>query len=271
MSLTPAELAKRDDFAAQYRQTEAPAVRAVERAVCGCDYGGTSWATRAEADQIAAALNLAPGVAMLEIGAGAGWPSVYMARQSGCDVALVDLPLDGLLIAVRRAEQEELPGTCLAAVADAAHLPFPDASFDAINHSDVLCCLVQKREVLAECLRVLRPGGRMAFSVIYIAEGLSPGDHARAAETAPEFAESDTSYPDLLAQTGWAIRERHDLTAEFRENCIRKIEAETEGRSALEPLMSGDFDERQARMQRRISVLEQGHMRRGIFIVEPAG
>ncbi len=271
MSLTSKELAKRDDFDLAYRRGQLPAVRAVERAVCGCDYGGTSWATRDEAGRIAAALELAPGVRLLEVGAGSGWPALYLAGQSGCDVTLADLPLEGLRIAARRAVVDGLPGVCLAVVADAAHLPFRDGCFDVVNHSDVLCCLVQKREVLAECLRVLRPGGRMAFSAIWIQSGLSAADHARALETAPEFAESDADYPTLLAATGWAIRQRHDLTAEFMANCIRKLRAEEELRADLEPLTSAaDFDARQARMRRRIAVLGLRHMRRELFIVEPA-
>jgi ubiquinone/menaquinone biosynthesis C-methylase UbiE len=271
MGLTSKELAKRDDFDAQYRQGQLPVVQAVERAVCGCDYGGTSWATRDEADRIAAALELAPGVRLLEVGAGSGWPALYLAGQSGCDVTLTDLPLEGIRIAAGRAARDRLPGTCLAVVADAAQLPFRDGCFDVINHSDVLCCLVQKREVLAECRRVVRPGGQMAFSVIYIAEGLSAGDHARAAETAPEFAESDASYPTLLAETGWAIRQRHDLTAEFMANCQQKLHAEEGLRAELEPLSTvADFDATQARMRRRLAVLEQRHLRRELFIVEPA-
>ena len=148
-----------------------------------------------------------------------------MAGQSGCDATLIDLPLDGLEMAAMRASRDGLCNACQSVVADAAHLPFRDSSFDVINQCDVLCCLVQKREVLAECWRVLRPSGRMAFSVIYIAEGLREDDHARAVETAPEFVESDVSYPALLAQTGWAVRERHDLTAEFMANCRRKLHA----------------------------------------------
>jgi len=272
MALTSKELAKRDDFEAQYRQGQLAVVQAVERAVCGCDYGGTSWATRDEAGRIAAALELAPGVRLLEIGAGSGWPALYLAGQSGCDVTLVDLPLEGIRIAAGRAARDRLAGTCLALVADAAQLPFRDGSLDVINHSDVLCCLVQKREVLAECLRVVRPGGRMAFSVIYVAPGLSAGDHARALKTAPEFAAMDADYPTLLAATGWAIRRCHDLTAEFRTNCIRKLRAEADLRAELEPLSdAADFDARQARMRRRIEVLGLRHLRRELFIVEPAG
>jgi ubiquinone/menaquinone biosynthesis C-methylase UbiE len=246
-------------------------VQAVECVVCGCDYGGTSWATRDEVNQIAVALELALGVGLLEVGAGSGWPALYLAGHSGCDVTLVDLPLEGIRIAAGRAVRDGLSGSCLAVVADAAHLPFRDDCFDVINHCDVLCCLVQKREVLAECLRVVRPGGRMAFSVIYIAPRLSAADHARAVETAPELAESDTDYPTLLAATGWATRQRHDLTADFMANCIRKLQVEKDLRADLEPLYgAAEFDARHAWMRRRIPVLEQRHVRRELFIVEPA-
>ena len=271
MGLTLRELAKRDERDAEFRQGQLPAVQAVERVVCGCDYGGTSWATRDEVDQIAVALDLAPGVGLLEVGAGSGWPALYLAGHSGCDVTLVDLPLEGIRIAAGRAVRDGLSGSCLAVVADAAHLPFRDDCFDVINHCDVLCCLVQKREVLAECLRVVRPGGRMAFSVIYIAPRLSAADHARAVETAPELAESDTDYPTLLAATGWATHQRRDLTADFMANCIRKLQVEKDLRADLEPLYgAAEFDARHAWMRRRIPVLEQRHVLRELFIVEPA-
>lgn len=269
MSLTAAELAKRDNFELQYRQGQLAPVQAVERAVCGCDYGGTSWATRAEVDLTVRALALAPGVTLLEIGAGSGWPGLYLAEQSGCAVTLIDLPASALAIALARAARDGLGARVGAVVADAARLPFRAASFDAINHSDVLCCLLQKRAVLAECRRVIRPGGRMAFSVISIPPGLSPEDHAQAVETAPEFTESEPGYPELIAATGWTIRTHHDLTAAFTANCREKLRAEAGLRAELEPLTTAaEFDARHARMRRRIAVLERGHLRRELFVVD---
>jgi SAM-dependent methyltransferase len=82
---------------------------------------------------------------LLEVGAGSGWPALYLAARAGCDVTLTDLPPGALRIAMERAARDGIPGACQAGAADAAHLPFRDAHFDAINHSDVLCCLVQKR------------------------------------------------------------------------------------------------------------------------------
>lgn len=271
MSLTEQELARRGEFERQYRNGQLPAVQAVERAVCGCDYGGTSWATRAEADRIIGALDLGPGVSLLEVGAGSGWPALYLAAHAGCDLTLTDLPPGALRIAMERAARDAIPGACQAGAADAAQLPFRDAHFDAINHSDVLCCLVRKREVLAECRRVIRSTGRMAFSVIYIAPGLSPVDHAAAVATAPAFADSGKSYPALIRETGWAIRQRHDLTSAFMANCREKVSSEAARRAELEPLSSAaEFDARHARYRRRIGVLERRHIRRELFVVDPA-
>lgn len=271
MGLTDRERARREAFDLEYRQGLLPAMQVVERAVCGCDYGSTAWTTRDEADRIAAALGLRPGVALLEVGAGSGWPALYLGRASGCEVVLTDLPLEGLGIARERAAQDGLSEACFVACADAARLPFGDASFDVINHSDVLCCLIEKREVLSECLRVIRADGRMAFSVLYIPPGLPSGDHARALATAPEFVETDADYPTLLGETGWALLERHDLTGVFSESCRLRLRLETELRAEIQPAVGRtELEMRHDKFRRRMPVLERGHLRRELFVVVPA-
>lgn len=271
MVLTARELTKCDEFGREYQLGQNPVMQAVERAVCGCDYGSTAWTTIEEADQIAALLELRPGRSLLDIGAGSGWPALYLAQTTGCDATLTDLPLDGLRIAVERAARNGSSGTSLAAVADAARLPFHDESFDVVNHSDVLCCLVQKEQVLAECRRVIRPGGLMAFSVIYIPPGLSPEDHARALETAPEFVESEVDYPALIAIAGWTMMARRELTGAFLRSCQQRLSLEEGLRAELLPLVGpANFDARQTRMRSRLPILEKGHLRRDLFVVQRA-
>ncbi|MGH3880460.1 MAG: class I SAM-dependent methyltransferase, partial [Actinophytocola sp.] len=46
----------------------------------------------------------------------------------------------------------------------AEHLDLPDASVDAAVATFVLCSVADQRAVLAELLRVLRPGGRFVFA-----------------------------------------------------------------------------------------------------------
>jgi protein-L-isoaspartate O-methyltransferase len=105
----------------------------LERSVCGCDYGSTGGTTRLEAERIAQLLELRPGTKLLDLGAGSGWPGLYLGQLTGCDVVMVDLPLAALRIARERAAADGLAQRCEAVVADGAALPFRDASFDALN------------------------------------------------------------------------------------------------------------------------------------------
>lgn len=139
MSRSADERLLTEQFEFQYQQGTAPVMLDIERDVLGSDYGGVGYTTRREAERLSELLGLEPGIRLLDVGAGSGWPGVYLAKTSGCDIALVDPPLEGLRTAGRRAAAERLRGTCWIAVAEGGVLPFKDDSFDAILHLDVLC------------------------------------------------------------------------------------------------------------------------------------
>jgi SAM-dependent methyltransferase len=270
MTLSPEERAQRGRFDELYSRAQSPVILSIERSVCGCDYGATSWTTRDEAERISVLLGLRPGLRLLDLGAGSGWPALYVAKTIGCDVALVDLPLSGLRIAAQRAVTDRFSGSCWVAVADAAGLPFRDASFDALSHSDVLCCLREKRAVLQACRRVIRKGGRMVFSVISVAPGLSHDDYARAVANGPEFIEWDTDYPTLLAETGWTGLDREDITMDFATSCHRLLRADAERQDTLAALIgAAEFAERQAGWRSKLAAIEEGLLRRELFVVAP--
>jgi protein-L-isoaspartate O-methyltransferase len=111
----------------------------IEREVMGSDYGASSYTTCSEAAGIGELLALGPGVHLLDIGSGSGWPGLYLAKSTGCDVTLVDKPLSGLKVAAARASEDRLSGICSVIVGDGRALPFDSERFHAISHSDVLC------------------------------------------------------------------------------------------------------------------------------------
>jgi SAM-dependent methyltransferase len=267
LELSPAERALRERFEATYTTGQSPVMRAGERSVCGCDYGATGWTTVEEAHRIGALLALGPGVRLLDIGAGAGWPALYLAKTSGCSVTLTDLPISGLRIAAERAIADRLLGTCWVAIADGAVLPFRAATFDAVSHSDVLCCLPRKRAVLADCRRVIRAGGRMVFSVIVVAPNLAPAAYVRAVANGPDFIEAKPDYPILLRETGWTIAERHDLTPDYAAICRRQLRVDASEKDALTTLLGATaFAERQASWLDQLACVNEGLLRRELFL-----
>ena len=219
----------------------------------------------AEAKQVAGMLGVGPGDRLLEVGAGSGWPALYVAQETGCDLVMSDIPHLGLGAALARAASDGLAGAYCAA-ADGGKLPFADASFAAISHSDVLCCLPGKFETLASTRRVVRPGGRTVFSVISIPPGLSGSDYERAVEAAPPFAESGEEYPAMIKRAGWKIVEHIDLNPQYLESARITVAAEQEHSDALRKLHAEEeFAARLARRKLLVAILEEGLARRELF------
>jgi ubiquinone/menaquinone biosynthesis C-methylase UbiE len=267
---TETELALKKRFESAYEKTEIPIMQAIERQVCGCDYGGNSWSSKDQVDALISLLGLGPDSNLIDLGAGTGWPGIYIAKTCGCSVTLVDLPEIGLQIALKRAKEEGLAGRVSTRIADAADLPFRDGSFDAISHSDLLCCLIRKRSVLQECRRIVHDDGTMAFTVISIAPGLSSFAYDRALENAPEFIEAEENYRVLLEETGWAVTGSQDLTGEYRDSCDRQISADYESRTELAELLgAAESKLRLASWRSKLQAIEDGLFVRELFVCQP--
>jgi ubiquinone/menaquinone biosynthesis C-methylase UbiE len=271
MPATPSEQALIDRFSRTYAHlTQSDVMLEIERAVCGCDYGCTSWTTRDEAESVGNMLALGTETRLLEVGTGSGWPGLYLAKRSGCHATLIDLPLEGLRAAKKRAETDGMSARCWIAQADGAALPFRRATFDAIYHSDVLCCLIEKQAVLNACRRVVRDNGKMVFSVILIAPGLSDEDYQRAAAAGPTFIEAPAEYPDMIERAGWEITAHADQTAQY-VNSFKKMYAKEQANiSEFERVHGPDgAAELLTRRARTLDALERNLLRREIFTVVP--
>ena len=114
-------------------------VRRIERAVIGGDWGANGYTTIGQVDQLTAALRLGPGVRLVDLGAGRGWPGLYLAVRTGCQVVVTDVPFEGLRQAMDRAQAEDVTDRATAVVSSARVLPFPAGTFDSVVHTDVLC------------------------------------------------------------------------------------------------------------------------------------
>lgn len=127
------------EFRERYAVPPSDVTREVERAVIGSDWGANGYTTLEQADRLAEVLELGPGRRLLDVGSGRGWPGLYLAATTGCDVVLTDLPTSGLRLAKARIEEGRLAGAASLVACAASAMPFRGRRFDAVVHTDVLC------------------------------------------------------------------------------------------------------------------------------------
>jgi arsenite methyltransferase len=116
---------------------------------------------------------LAPGETVLDLGSGAGLDAIIASWQVGPEGRVIGVDLN--------------PNMCLKIQAVAAatgqkvecregrmeQIPVPDASVDVVISNGVINLSFQKRRVMQELFRVLKPGGRISITDIVSAKQLS--------------------------------------------------------------------------------------------------
>lgn len=252
-------------FRTSYQRDGLPAMLALERQVLGSDYGGTSWTTRTQAETAVTRLGLDADHRLLDVGAGAGWPALLFTELSGCQATLIDIELSGLATAAHRARRDGLQRRVRTLAASGSQLPVTDGSHTTLAHWDVLCCLPDKLATLRECRRAAVTGASMVFTVIDLAAGLRGADRRRAVELGPPYVENPTGYPALLAASGWELRDRTSLTADYAHS-LRAMVDGLEVIPGLREAMGAD-DWRQSRLRRReqLAAVDEGLLVRELY------
>ncbi len=108
-------------------------------------------------------LSLAPGMAVADVGCGAGIDLPALSGLVGLDGRVIGVNLSAELVAAARRRTEAF-GNVEAVAADAHGLPFADDELDAARVDRVLLHVEHPEVVVAELVRVVRPGGRIVLS-----------------------------------------------------------------------------------------------------------
>jgi SAM-dependent methyltransferase len=149
---------------------------------------------------------LREGEVVLDLGSGGGIDVLLSARRVGPTGRAYGIDMTDEMLALAR-ENQRKSGVANVEFrkGDIEHLPLPDASVDVIISNCVINLSADKRQVIREAFRVLRPGGRLAVSDVVV-RGELPNAVRRSMElwvgcVAGALGESE--FLALLAEAGF--------------------------------------------------------------------
>jgi SAM-dependent methyltransferase len=112
-----------------------------------------------------AVAELHEGETVLDLGSGAGADVLISAKRVGATGKAIGLDMTDEMLDLARANATEAGvGNAEFVKGYIEDIPLPDASVDVVISNCVINLAGDKRKVLAEAARVLRPGGRLAVS-----------------------------------------------------------------------------------------------------------
>jgi len=103
---------------------------------------------------------------VLEVGCGTGFMACRISEEKDCRIVGIDISNRMIGIARERAKKLSLEDKVTFRVADAKKLPFEDNTFDVV-FGQFVAILLDKKEALAEFMRVLKPGGYLGLVEIF--------------------------------------------------------------------------------------------------------
>lgn len=149
---------------------------------------------------------------VLDVCSGVGGPARYLADRLGCRVTGLDITESRYRAAVRLTELTGLDHLVGFRLGNALAMPFGDASFDVVISQEAFAHVPDKPRLIGECARVVRPGGRIAFTDICRSPKLDDATRTRLTEgmTFLEL-ESIDGYCSLLEANRCRLVEVEDL------------------------------------------------------------
>jgi SAM-dependent methyltransferase len=223
-----------DAYGANYSRFSTALYEEIRREAYGEDFAQLSWLTASGHDEIIAFLAPPAAGRVLDLGCGAGGPTLRLVRRTGCAAVGVDEREDAVREARARAEREGLAGRATFERADAARLAFPAGSFtgavsiDAVNH------LPDRAATLAGWARILAPGGRLVFTDPTVVTGPLTADEIAGRSATGFFLFVPPGENErCLERAGFAVEGIEDRSEDLAALAARRREARARQREEL--------------------------------------
>ena len=174
-------------------------------------YGGL-----AANDALAERAQITKGSRVADFCAGLGGPARYLAHRYGADVTGIELTPARVRGAEELTRLLGLESNVRVIQGNVMEVPLPDGCMDAVVSQEALLHVPDKGRALAEAFRILKPGGRIAFTDWVAHRPLSEADKELMWQG---MAVSDLydlqTYAELIKKAGFTVYSVEDLTPDW--------------------------------------------------------
>ncbi|MER9357336.1 MULTISPECIES: methyltransferase domain-containing protein [unclassified Mesorhizobium] len=180
-------------------------------------------------------MGLKPGARLLDIGSGVGGPARFAANNAGADVTGIDLTQSYVDIATSLSKRVGMADKVRFVQGSALDMPFSNKSFDTAMILHVGMNLPDKKKLMSEAARVLKPGGVFAvYDVMRLKAGALTYPLPWASDESMSFVATPDDYRSAAAAAGFSVtaeRPRGAFAIEFFDTIrARMAAAQAEGK-----------------------------------------
>ena len=188
------------------------------------DYDQDHFGGLAATDTLARLVNISRSTHILDVCCGLGGPARYLAYHYGSQVTGIDLNQSRVDGAIRLTTMVGLEEKVSFNRANALSSALPGDEFDALIAQEAFCHIPNKPRLLTECVRLLKPGGLIAFTDILATPSMTTTVRKRLLEEMT-FAELETldGYQVLLEASGCVLEKAEDLSKEWARILVERL------------------------------------------------
>ena len=165
------------------------------------------------------------GKKVLDVCSGVGGPARFFADKFDCEVTGIDLTKSRHETAIKLTNLVGLQQKVKFVLGNATNMPFTDEKFDIVIGQEAWCHIPDKEKLIKECCRVLKVGGRMAFTDIVKNQFTSVETLKKLTkEMTFNNLASDSIYKALLTKHGFKITSLVDLSERWAEILVKRLD-----------------------------------------------